>query len=211
MFRRFAIAAVLALSIGPALAAEQVQGNSVPTASPQGQAATASNKAVVEKNIAGTTATITVPASSEPQEFHIDIKPLIDGLLPYIVSTIGGIIVLIGGLLTVWLKQKFNIDIDQKHRDAWQQSAQNAAGALLARGAVKIEESGKISVQSEAMASVVNTVMERVPDAIKHFGFTPNDIQNLIVAKIPQVVTGSVPATVAPAPDMAGAAAAAKA
>ncbi len=204
MFRRLAIIAALAFSIVPAIGEENVKGVTAPAAAPAAQSATANNAAVVNHGL--TTATVTVPPSTEAQTYEIPTKQFIDALMPYIVSAVGGLITVLGTLLTVWLKQKWNIDVDQAHRDAWQQSAQNAAGALLARGAVKIEDSGKITVQSEAMANAVNTVMARVPGAIAHFGFTPNDIQNLIVAKIPQVVTGSVPAAIAPAPDAAAAA-----
>lgn len=192
--------AVLAFLAVPAVAAETVKGTTAPPAAADTQTSAATNSAVVNKSISGTTATVTVPASSEPQQYQIDIKPLIDGLLPYIVSALGGIIVLIGGLITTWLKRKWNIDIDQAHRNAWQQAAQNAAGALIAKGAVKIEGNGTVSVKSAEMAQVINTVAQRVPEAIAHFGFTPDDIQHLIVAKIPQVISGSVPAAVAPAP-----------
>lgn len=206
MFRTFAIAAALALSVGASYAQERVKGVVAPAEAPATQAAQSTNSAVVSKGL--TTATVTVPASSEPQTFEIPTKEIIDALLPYIIAAIGGIITVMGGVVTAWLKRKWNIDIDQKHRDAWQQAAQNAAGALLARGAVSIQQGGRVTVDNAEMAKVINTVIGRVPDAIKHFGFEPDDVQNLIVAKIPQVMTGSVPAAVAPAPDAAGAAAA---
>lgn len=207
MFKRLMIAAVVfAVACAPAISAEQVKGQVAPAEAPATQAAQSSNNAVVNKSL--TTATVTVPASSEPQTFEIPTREIMDALLPYITAAVGGVITVLGGLIAAWLKQRWNIDIDQKHRDAWQQAAQNAAGALLARGAVSVEQSGKVSVNSEAMANVVNTVLSRVPGAIKHFGFEPDDVRNLIVAKIPQVMTGSVPAAVAPAPDVAGAMAA---
>lgn len=197
--RLFAVGLILALNAAPSIAAEQVK----PQASPPAAAATAqsSNSAVVSKGL--TTATVTVPASDKPQTFEIPVKELIDALLPYIVALIGTIITGLGGLITWWFKKKFNIDIDQSHRNAWQQSAQNAAGALLAKGAVAIAPDGKVTVKSEEMAKVVNIVIARVPDAIKHFGFTPEDVQHLIEAKIPQVITGSVPPTVAVDPTLA--------
>lgn len=196
MFKRIMVAALVsALACAPALSAEQVQGNAVSQSSPQGQAATATNKAVVEKNISGTTATITVPPSTEAQEFHVDIKPLIDGLLPYIIAAVGGLISVIGTVVAVWLKQKFNIEIEAKDREAWQQSATNAAGALIARGAVKVEEgTGKIVITNADLAHVASIVAERVPDAIRRLGVTPEQVQSMIIAKVPQVLTGATPA-----------------
>ena len=200
MFRKLLVIAALTLSVSAASAGvDNVKGVTAPAAAPAAQSATETDAAVVSHGL--TTATVTVPPSTEAKTYEIPTKAFIDAIMPYIVSAVGGIISVIGVLLATWLKQKWNIDIDQNHRDAWQQSAQNAAGSLLARGAVKIEDSGAITVKSEAMANAVNTVMQRVPQAIAHFGFTPNDIQNLIVAKIPQVISGAVPPTVAPAPD----------
>jgi hypothetical protein len=192
VLKRFSIAVVsLALILSPAFGAEQVTGT--PASTPNAQRAQQTNSAVVEKNISSTT--ITVPASTEPQEFHIDVKPLIDGLLPYIISALGGVIVILGGLLTAWLKQKFNIDIEAKQREAWQQTATNAAGALIAKGAVSIEQqTGKITIHSEAMADVINTASERVPEAIRALGITPEQMAQTITAKVPQVLTGSTPA-----------------
>ena len=201
MLRKLIVTAALVLSIGAANAAENVKGIVSPAASSATQSATSTNSAVVNQGL--TTATVTVPPSAVATTYEIPTKQFIDAVMPYIVSAVGGIITVLGLLITTWLKQRWNIDIDQAHRDAWQQSAQNAAGALLAQGAVKIEDSGKITVQNAAMAGVINAVMARVPDAIAHFGFTPQDIQNLIIAKIPQVISGSVPPTIAPAPDAA--------
>lgn len=191
-------AAILAFSVAPGFALDQVKGQAAPAASPAAQSATASGSAVVDHGL--TTATVTVPPSAEAQTYEIPTKQIIDALLPYIVSAVGGIIAVLGSIVTVWLKQRWNIDVDQSNRNAWQQAAQNAAGALLAKGAVQIEESGKVTVRNAEMANVINMVVARVPGAIKHFGFTPEDIQSLIMAKIPQVMAGSVPAAVAPAP-----------
>lgn len=192
MFKRIGIFCIVAaLAISPALSAEQVKGAKAPESAATRQATT-NNAAVVEKGVTGTT--ITVPPSSEPQEFHIDVKPLIDGLMPYIVSTVGGIIVILGGLLTAWLKQKFNIEIEAKQREAWQQTATNAAGDLIARGAVSIEQmTGRVTIHNQAMAEVINRAAERVPDAIKALGLTPEQMAQTITAKVPQVLTGATP------------------
>lgn len=191
MFKRFLIAAVAAsLAFAPALG-EQVKPQPVPS-TPAAAQATATGSAVVDKGLTGTT--ITVPASSEPQEFHVDLKPLIDGLLPYIIAAVGGLITVIGSVVALWLKQKFNIEIEAKDREAFQQSAMNAAGALIARGAVAVEEStGKMVISSGELAKVANTVSERVPDAIKRLGITPDQVQSLVMAKLPQVLTGATP------------------
>jgi len=87
--------------------------------------------------------------------------PLIDGLLPYIIAAVGGLISVVGTVVAVWLKQKFNIEIEAKDREAWQQSATNAAGALIARGAVKIEEgTGKIGAVNLASPYPFKTAAE---------------------------------------------------
>ncbi len=187
MFKRIWAGVIIAgLACAPAFA-EQVRGNAISHDAPAAQQAQRNNAAVIDKGLTSTT--ITVPASATPQEFHVDIKPLIDGLLPYIISTMGGIIVILGGLATAWLKQHFNIEIQSKDRDAFQSAATNAAGALIARGAVSMEQAaGKISINSAAMAQVIDTVSQRVPDAINRLGVTPDQIQSLIIAKVPQVL-----------------------
>jgi hypothetical protein len=85
------------------------------------------------------------------------------------------------------LKNKFNIDVDQGHRDAYTAAAQRQASSLVADGMVSL--SGKtINVNDKAMYQAVHALQMAVPGALKNFGITdPEKIADRIKDMIPQV------------------------
>jgi hypothetical protein len=124
---------------------------------------------------------------------------------PYIDAAVNAIILAFVGWLGVILKNKFNISIDQGHRDALVTALQNQAGSLIADGVVKME-GAKITVPDKALAQSANEIMSVIPDAAKRLGFTPDYLQKRILDTIPQTAAGAamvaaaVPAPAAPAP-----------
>jgi hypothetical protein len=121
----------------------------------------------------------------------IDIGKLFgDVAEPYINAIIEALIVAGVGWVTKRIHDKTGIEIDAKNRDALTTFLQNEAGALMAKGAVRIE--GKtVHVQSEALAAAANNASNVIPDAAKHFGLTPDYVADRIVAQIPQIAAGA--------------------
>lgn len=111
-------------------------------------------------------------------------------LAPYINAAVNALILAGVGWLGTWMRSKYKIDIDEKHRDALTAFLQNQAGALLSAGAVKMDGI-KVNVDSGMLALAANQAISRIPDAAKHFGLTPDVVAKKIVEAIPQIAAGA--------------------
>lgn len=116
----------------------------------------------------------------------IEIGQALTGGLQDIVNAVvtAAIAALVGWVLVI-VKNKFNIDIEAKHREALTAFAQRQASGLVAKGAVKLDGL-KVEVKSEALATVGNTALKAIPDALKFFNITQADLERRIVDLIPQ-------------------------
>lgn len=109
---------------------------------------------------------------------------------PYINAAVNALILAGVSYLAVILKQRWNINIDQGHRDALVRALQNQAGSLIADGMVKVSGT-KVEVDSPALASAANEVLAVIPDAAQHLGLTPDYVAKRIVDFIPQTAAGA--------------------
>jgi hypothetical protein len=117
------------------------------------------------------------------------------GLQPYIVAAIGALITAAVGWLIMVANKKLGISIDDSMRSSLQTAATNAAGLVLNQLGNQL--SGvKVDVKNQLVADAVNYVIKAAPDAVAHFGLTPDVIAQKIVALLPQVAntTTSAPA-----------------
>jgi hypothetical protein len=123
---------------------------------------------------------------------QIDAGGIYGAWRPYIVEIVGTLLVAFVGWLLAILRQKWNIQIEDSRRDALQTALANAAGLVIAKLDNAVQ--GKtITISSPAVADAVNLVLKSAPDAIAHFGLTPEVLAQKIVAKIP-VVANTTPA-----------------
>ncbi len=116
----------------------------------------------------------------------IDIGQALNGSLQEIINgAITAMIAALVGWVAIVVKNKFNIDIEAKHRDAVTAFLQRQASGLVAQGAVKV--SGlKLEVKNESLAAAANAALGAIPDAMKFFGLTPQKIQSMIVDLLPK-------------------------
>jgi len=135
-------------------------------------------------------AAIVVPAfalSIAPaQAATIDVGQAVTGSLVDVIN--GAVMAMITagvGWLGVILKNKFNIDIEAKHREALTAFLNRQASSLVAKGAVKVQGL-KVEVGSDALAVAANTALHAIPDALKFFGLTPEALQKRILDLLPQ-------------------------
>lgn len=113
----------------------------------------------------------------------IELGAALGSLEPYVNTAVSiGVTMLVGFVLYI-LKNKFNIEIDAGHRNTLMAFAQNQAAALVAKGAVKVK-GAKIEVDNVLLATLANTAIAKAPDALTHFGLTPEKMQERIVAEI---------------------------
>ncbi|MDA9511155.1 hypothetical protein XI09_42195 [Bradyrhizobium sp. CCBAU 11386] len=89
------------------------------------------------------------------------------------------------GWVCITIKNKFNIDIEAKHREALTAFLNRQASSLVAKGAVKVQGL-KVEVGSDALAVAANTALHAIPDALKFFGLTPEVLQKRILDLLPQ-------------------------
>jgi len=117
---------------------------------------------------------------------EVAIEGIYNVLQPYLLAVVSVIATAIVGWLAELLRRKFNLDIDASHRDALQTAPTNGAGLLL--GKIGGAASGrKLDLKSVVLAEAVNYVLQAVPDAIRHFGITPESLAEKILAKLPQL------------------------
>jgi hypothetical protein len=111
-------------------------------------------------------------------------------LAPYVNALVGTLISALVSWVLLVLKQKFNVSIDEGHRDALVTALQNQAGSLIADGVVRMQ-GAKITVPDEKLAESANEILAVIPDAAKHLGLTPDYLTKRIVDMIPQTPAGA--------------------
>jgi hypothetical protein len=107
------------------------------------------------------------------------------GLVPYIVAAIGALISAAVGWLVYLVNKKLGLSIDDSLRDSLQTAAANAAG-LVVNGLGHRLSGATIDVRSELVADAVNYVLKAAPDAVVHFGLTPEAVAEKILALLPR-------------------------
>lgn len=111
-------------------------------------------------------------------------------LEPYVNAIVQALILAGVTYLGNWLRTKYKVEVDQKHREALTAFLQNQASSLIADGAVSLQGK-KINVDNAQLANAASAVLTRIPDAAKHFGLTPDVVAGKIVDAIPQIAAGA--------------------
>lgn len=101
-------------------------------------------------------------------------------------------VTLVAGVTTAFLswvayfvKEKFKVDIEARHREAIAAFINRQASGLIAAGAVKLE-GVKVDVKSEALASAARLALTAIPQALAYFNLTPDTVGKMIVDLIPK-------------------------
>lgn len=132
------------------------------------------------------TAFFVLAATPAFAQTEVAVEGIYSVLQPYLLAVVSVVATAIVGWLAELLRRKFNLDIDASHRDALQTALTNGAGLLL--GKIGGAASGrKLDLKSVVLAEAVNYVLQAVPDAIRHFGITPESLAEKILAKLSQL------------------------
>ncbi|MFZ5737202.1 MAG: hypothetical protein ACOY6K_10010 [Pseudomonadota bacterium] len=127
----------------------------------------------------------------------ISIPDALTGSLQEIITTaVTGLIAALIGWVAIVVKNKFNIDIEAKHREALTAFLTRQASGLVAMGAVNLN-GVRIEVQNETLAQAANAALVAIPDALNFFGLTPQKIAGMIVDMLPAQPTVSAAQAVA--------------
>ena len=120
-------------------------------------------------------------------------------LEPYVQALVQAIALTLLGL---FFKSKYGQNLDQSSRDSITTFVTNRASSLIADGAVKIE--GKaVQVDNPLLLKAANEAATSIPDAMKHFGLTPEVVAQKIIDAIPQTQSGAAMIATAHAADAA--------
>lgn len=134
-----------------------------------------------------------------PVDVTISAKPLIEQIQPYIVSAVGAVITAVALFAVSIINKagkKYGFEIDAAARDSVISSAKNAAGGLIAKGAVIIENSGKITLPDGLLAQAAKEIIEkRAPDAVAQLSMKPADVEKRIVEQIGQITAPTADAS----------------
>jgi uncharacterized membrane protein len=123
-------------------------------------------------------------------ESGVAVEGIYNVLQPYLLAIVSVLATAIVGWLAELLRRKFNLDIDAAHREALQTALTNAAGLLIGKAGSAIANK-TLDLKSSVLAEAVNYVLHAVPDAIRHFGITPEAVAEKLQAKLPQVSTNN--------------------
>lgn len=105
---------------------------------------------------------------------------------PFIDTIVQGLIALLIGVVA-WAAQKYlNIKFEGANRDALTAWLQRQAQSLVADGMVRLN-GVQVTVDSPALAAIVNTASTHIPDALKFFGLTSAQLGQMVIDHIPAV------------------------
>lgn len=117
--------------------------------------------------------------------------PLIDKIVGYLIALTSALIPVIGTLLALFLKHKWNIDEEEsKHaieeilRGGFQTSLENGAGWLIQKLGKEVAANTKFEVSDPNVAQAIEMVKRGASKAIDVFGSTPEDIAARLQAKV---------------------------
>lgn len=104
---------------------------------------------------------------------------------PYVVELASVIVAFIVAWVSAKVTKLTGIQIEAKHREALQSALQNGVnyGINKAGGWAATKD---FDLKNQALAAAVKYVLDSVPDAIAHFGLTPEKLAQLLEAKLPQ-------------------------
>lgn len=122
----------------------------------------------------------------------VNALPVYKLLEPYLVMIVGIVVTTALGWTGMLLKAKLGFDLNANMQKTIQDAAMNAAGSVIARmegplGNVKID------VRSPLVKDGVDLLVQKVPEAIAHFGLTPDELAKMIQGKI-GILQASAPA-----------------
>jgi hypothetical protein len=109
----------------------------------------------------------------------------------WILTVVGAVVPSVIGWVSITLKNKLGISIDDSMRNALQTATTNAAGLVLNKIGNQLQ--GKVLDIGQIGNEMVKYVLNNVPDATKHFGLTEERVAQMILAKVPQIANTAAP------------------
>ena len=113
----------------------------------------------------------------------VSVAPVYKLLEPYLVMVVGIVVTTALGWIGMLLRSKLGFDLDANMQKTLQDAAMNAAGSVIARMEGPLGNVA-IDVHSPLVKQGVDLLLQKVPDAIAHFGLKPDELARIIQGKI---------------------------
>jgi len=112
----------------------------------------------------------------------IDLQPIL-GLA---VDALQGLLLALGAWVATKVAQTFGLENDDKIRGYLDKAVVNAIefGEKKAREEVKKADWAKIETKNAMVAHAAGYVLSKVPDAVKRFKLTEDDVKDLVTARL---------------------------
>jgi hypothetical protein len=143
---------------------------------------------------------VAATAAMADENTTVNLAPFWSSLLEYLVPVIGVLITALVAWAATLFQRLTGVNIDAKHRAALQSALETGVNYGLAKAGDKAKNL-TVDVRSAIVADAITWVEKSVPDAVKHFGITPETVAEMAAAKL-QVAdpnAPSIPAAPAPA------------
>jgi hypothetical protein len=128
-------------------------------------------------------AALTIMLAMSPASAGIGLDLILDPIRPFLFELIAILATAAAGWLIKRIRDWTGIEIEARHREALQSALENAARLALHRAT---ERAGGMSIPigNAVVESGVEYVLKSVPDAVRHFGLTPERVGELIRPKL---------------------------
>jgi hypothetical protein len=114
--------------------------------------------------------------------YVINIQESLQLATSFIFAALGTVIVWAAGLVV----KKLKLENDSEIRFYLEQAIHAGLAWALRKAQVAVSEVKDPRVESQIVADAANYIADRVPDALAHFGITPESLAEMIRARLPQ-------------------------
>ena len=118
-------------------------------------------------------------AFAQDTGIDIDLGPIRSLLTEFI----GLLIMAFVGYISLWLRTKWKIDVDEGHRKSLQDALNNASNLLVGK-VIPDGKTVRIEVGNASVANAIEYVIKSAPDALAHFGIDRKMIFEKLEPKI---------------------------
>lgn len=112
----------------------------------------------------------------------IDLTPLIDLGLDILIA----IVLALGSWALAWLGRKLKLDADNEVRAYLERALASGVNYAANRARERGQDLSSLEVRNVTVRDAVAYVVAHTPDALAHFGVTPDALGELVRARLPK-------------------------
>jgi hypothetical protein len=111
---------------------------------------------------------------------EIDFSPILD----MSIDMLAMVLMTLGGVALARLGRKLGLEADDQIRIYFGEALERSVGWAKEQAHKRADDMARLEVRNAAVVEAASYVIERVPDAIKHFGLDRARIEALIEARL---------------------------